>query len=126
MLPIIPHVDWDCGPTEPTAAPAILPPHWQRRDAFSYTYRDGLAVILSEALERDGNRWRHVSVSARGRLPTWDELVAVKEIFLGTDSCAVQVLPPRREWVNHHPNVLHLFVRVDQRAVPDFRRGGTL
>ena len=126
MQAYMPHVEEDCGPSEPAPAPAIMPVGWQRMDAFSYRHRGGLAVILTEALERDGHRWRHLSVSARGRLPTWEELVAVKEVFLGTDSVAVQVLPPRREWVNDHPNVLHLFVRLDERAVPDFRRQGTL
>jgi hypothetical protein len=125
-VPIMPHAETDCGPSERVDAPAILPVGWQRLNAISYRHRGGLVVMMTQALERDGHRWVHLSVSHRGRLPTWDELVDVKEIFLGTDSVALQVLAPRREWVNDNPYVLHLFVRVDGRPTPDFRRRGTL
>jgi hypothetical protein len=120
------HTESDCGPSEPASAPMILPAGWKRLDAFAYRYRDGLAVIVTQGLERDGKTWVHLSVSHRVRLPTWEELKAVREVFLGTDSVALQVLPPRSEWVNVHPNVMHLFKCLDGRPVPDFRRQGTL
>lgn len=64
--------------------------------------------------------WRHLSVSAfrPPRLPTWDELRWCKEVFLG-DEKAVMVFPSKREYVNDHPNVLHLFSGPDE--LPDFR-----
>jgi len=126
MLTMMPHTEDDCGPSEPVPPPTIVPVGWRRLDAFSYVHRGGLAVLVSQAVERDRKKWVHLSVSHRGRLPTWDEVVAVKEIFLGTDSVALQVLPPRSEWVNFHPNVLHLWMCLDGRPTPDFRRRGTL
>lgn len=100
-----------------------------------------LKVIISYADHSDGKRWVHLSVSARdlqdvlgnhsnpvGRVPTWDELVEVKEAFLGADSKAVMVLPPRSEWVNIHPFVHHMWMCVEsENPLPDFTEGmGTL
>lgn len=81
-----------------------------------------LGVILSASLEQDGKRWVHLSLSHRHRVPTWGELRATKEAFLG-DVYAVTVLPPQRVYINIHPNVLHLFHCLDGHPLPEFSRG---
>lgn len=53
--------------------------------------------------------WEHVSVSRRDRCPTWDEMCLVKSIFWDEDDCVIQYHPPRSEYVNNHPNCLHLW-----------------
>lgn len=78
---------------------------------------EGLFLILSGATESDGKRWLHLSVSHRQRIPTWDEFRRAKEAFLG-DRYALTVLPPRREFVNIHPRVLHCFAPLDPEAWP--------
>ena len=92
-----------------------------------YTLRHGgcsfIAIIEVEPhLYPDGSvkLWRHLSVSCARppRVPSWAELAYMKEIFLG-DEKALLVLPPRDEYVNDHPNVLHLFSGPDE--LPDFR-----
>lgn len=80
-------------------------------------------VIVSAAVESDGKRWLHFSMSCVSRLPKWDEFVAAKEAFLGPESKAIQVIPARSEYVNINPNVLHLFVCLDGDPLPDFTRG---
>jgi hypothetical protein len=110
------------------AVPSLMPPGWVvvEHTLDGYKARNtglGLAVIVSDVHEQDRRLWRHFSVSHRDRLPTWDELVKTKEWFLGTDSRALQVLPPRSEWVNICDRVLHLFVCLDGDVVPDFTRG---
>jgi hypothetical protein len=108
--------------------PTVLPPQWrlvQRgEDGASYDCRARrLGVIVSCAEELDGRQWIHLSVSHRARIPTWEELVDCKEIFLGQRE-AYQVLPPRERWVNIHPRVLHLFALHDGGTVlPDFTQG---
>lgn len=89
--------------------------------SMGFRARNGLIVIVSYGFESDGNPWIHLSASRKRCLPTWDELVRLKELFLGKEICAVQVIPPRSEYVNHHENCLHLFARMDKRVVPDFR-----
>ena len=117
-------VDWN----PPTAEQ--LPINWSVRelglDGGAYKSRNGLAVIISCCIEEDGKNWVHLSVSRKNSMPTWGELVDVKEIFLGKNAVAIQVLPPRSEWVNVHPFCLHLYQCLDARPIPDFRKLGTI
>lgn len=85
-----------------------------------------LTVILSAAPQADGHIWLHFSISrtqVTEVLPSWDQLVRAKEALLGADTKAIQVLPPRKQWVNIHPGVLHLWVCLDADPLPDFTRG---
>jgi hypothetical protein len=80
-------------------SPDQIPQNWRQTrrgiDGAHYVSRTKLSVIISCCIEADGNHWVHLSVSRRDRLPTWQELNRVKEIFLGTESLALQVLVPR-------------------------------
>ena len=92
-----------------------------RRDDGSAWIKGDLQVLASAAVERDGHRWLHVSLSRQGRLPSWDDITLVKQIFIGDERLALQVFPPQAEYVNIHPHVLHLWCCIDARPVPDFR-----
>lgn len=63
-----------------------------------------LRVIAS-----DGGGWDHVSVSAKYRCPTWEEMCWVKDKFFGPEEPAMQLHPARSQYVNHHPYCLHLW-----------------
>jgi len=63
-----------------------------------------LTVIAS-----DGAGWEHVSVSTRSRIPTWDEMCLVKDLFWGENETVVQYHPAKAHYVNNHPYVLHLW-----------------
>jgi hypothetical protein len=97
--------------------PDPIPTDWRLRqdglDGAAYQRTDGLLVILSGNRETDGRRWLHVSCSYRNRLPTWDDLRAVKDAFVGPDRYACQVFPPRDRYVNIGPFVLHLWSPLD-------------
>ena len=66
--------------------------------------RAALNVIAS-----DGAGWEHVSVSSRGRCPTWEEMCYVKDLFWSEDEAVVQYHPPEAVYVKCHPYVLHLW-----------------
>lgn len=120
----------------------ILPPFWRLHDAygvcsvrwvlFDLSGNTAGVVILEPEIHDDdpqggagGIDWWHLSVSRTTRLPTWDELVQAKECFLGVNARAMQIIPPRSEYVNIDPHVLHLFARIDgKRVLPDFRLEG--
>jgi hypothetical protein len=57
--------------------------------------------------------WEHVSVRAwRGkhsRTPTWKEMAFVKDTCWDAEDIVVQYHPPKSEYVNVHPHVLHLW-----------------
>ncbi len=67
-------------------------------------HQQKLRIIAS-----DGFGWEHVSVSRRDRCPTWDEMCQIKALFWDEDDCVIQYHPPRSEYVNNHPNCLHMW-----------------
>lgn len=105
--------------------PLVLPPIWQviqvNEDGCAYESSWGLRVIASIQTESDGNDWLHVSLSRRKRLPDWDDVKQVKDLFVGKERKAIQILPPESEYVNIHPNCLHLWCCLDKDVLPDFR-----
>ena len=78
--------------------------------AFEVKLKHGQTVFV---IASDGMGWEHVSVSRRDRCPTWDEMCQVKAMFWDEDDCVAQFHPPRSEYVNNHPNCLHLWRPVD-------------
>jgi hypothetical protein len=110
--------------------PRVLPAGWREhndpRAGLWFSSGDGLRVIMTAAVERDGKRWIHVSFSRPNRLPSWDDLRKVKDVFLGNDRLAVQIQPRKKDYVNHHPYTLHLWSCLDGDPVPDFRRDGMI
>ena len=107
--------------------PKILPGSWRlyERDVLGnpkwLNRKMGLLVVCSVDRQRDGKQWLHVSASQHRRQPTWDELVMVKELFMGKESKAIKVIPPRDEYVNLDTRVLHLWACLDGDPLPDFR-----
>jgi hypothetical protein len=61
------------------------------------------------AIASNGMGWEHVSVSSSSRCPTWDEMVAVKDLFWGENDAVIQIHPPKKNYVNCHPFCLHLW-----------------
>ncbi len=108
--------------------PRVLPVGWRALSDAPVAYQsdDGVRVLVSGCVEGDGKRWLHVSLSRPNRLPTWRDLRTVKDIFVGRERLAVQVLPPQRDYYNFHPYVLHLWSCIDGDPVPDFRHDGAI
>jgi hypothetical protein len=107
--------------------PQALPVGWRiietLDDGAKWKRRDGLAVIASATRESDGKRWLHVSCSRAAVMPSYADLVAVKELFVGPDRTAIQVFVPRSKHVNIHPFCLHLWHCIDGDGLPDFTAG---
>ena len=59
----------------------------------------------------------HVSVSLPNRLPTWEEIKAIKNEFWDRGDEVYQVLPADKEYVNLHRYCLHLWRRVDGKSL---------
>lgn len=107
--------------------PKVLPPAWRRidvgMDGERYMREDGLRVIMSGSVAPDGKRWLHVSLSREARLPNWGDLKHVRDVFLGPEKTAYQIIAPTSEWINMHKFCLHLWHCVDGDPLPDFTRG---
>jgi hypothetical protein len=66
--------------------------------------RQEIKVVAS-----DGMGWDHVSVSKERRPPLWREMCWIKDQFFDEEDCVVQYHPPKSQYVNFHPNCLHLW-----------------
>lgn len=126
--------EWESLPVAASYAPRILPASWKDVTPpgfapFGKAFANfaGLRVLLSVEHKTNEDRWLHVSVSREDRLPSWEDLKEIKDLFIGRDRAAIQILPKSSEYVNCHPYVLHLWSDLDrERFVPDFRRKGNL
>ena len=107
--------------------PALLTGWWKPHGKIPLPTQDGYGlrfknaktsqmVILSTEDRGAAGMWLHLSTSFPSRIPTWDEVVAVKELFMGKDTKAMQMIPPREHWLNVHPFCLHVWVRLDGDA----------
>ena len=63
-----------------------------------------LQVIASWA---DG--WDHVSVSKYKKPPSWREMCWIKDFFFDKHEVVMQLHPAEQNYVNVHPNCLHLW-----------------
>jgi hypothetical protein len=79
-----------------------------------------LLIVASGADDDDvaAEGWEHVSVSVKRRVPNWQEMCFVKDLFWFEEECVVQFHPPKSEYVNNHPYVLHLWRHKDGFPMP--------
>ena len=70
-----------------------------------YNKKIFLAVIAS--YEPDG--WNHVSVSLKGRDPTWMEMCFIKDLFFEPEDVCIQFHPKKSEYINLHKHCLHIW-----------------
>jgi hypothetical protein len=77
--------------------------------AFQLTTPQGTRLVAVSSGVDEQYGWEHVSVTAQGRCPTWDEMAWVKDLFWEKHEMAVQYHPPESEYVNCHPHCLHLW-----------------
>ncbi len=135
MTPLEQSIDYVDGrssyPHASDHRPLVLSKGWKITEyaADGYTAMSnalGLAVILTLAIERDGKPWKHISVSRRDcRIPDYLDMQEVRRQFVKADEHAYMVFPCRDEYVNISAKtgveVLHLFIPIGHRPLPDFR-----
>ncbi len=85
--------------------------------------RKGLLVVFSISKERDDKWWVHISCSYDSHLPSWDDMVYVRDELLGKGTWALQVIPSQEDYVNVHRYCLHMWHCLNGPVTPDFRKG---
>ena len=74
-----------------------------------------------------GGGWDHVSVSPckPSKVPTWNQMCIVKDIFFNEDEAVIQIHPPKDQYVNNRVNCLHLWRANDKEMLlpPSFMVG---
>lgn len=71
--------------------------------------RDGCTVFVGREPTgpHGAERW-HLSISRQDRYPNWDEIKSARYDLVPDEAVMVMVLPPKRQYVNTHPNCFHL------------------
>lgn len=64
---------------------------------------------------RNGDGFEHVSIAPvkSNKVPTWNDMCKLKDIFFDDEEEVYQIHPPKSEYVNISENCLHLWKRVD-------------
>jgi hypothetical protein len=71
--------------------------------------------LFFRCLVLNGYDWEHLTVTVfeKGkrpeRCPTWEEMCFIKSLFWEDEEAAMQLHPPKSEWVSNHPFALHLW-----------------
>ena len=102
---------------------ASIPEEYRKELKLPVTYRIPYSNRIDMwILVSDDFGWEHVSVSLLAkstephlieRCPKWNEMQFVKDTFFKEDECVVQFHPAKKDYVNNHPYVLHLWRPVD-------------
>ncbi len=74
-----------------------------------------------KVIASDEGGWQHVSVSLQDhpkKVPKWEIMCMVKDLFWEDEDCVVQFHPKKSEYVNNHAGCLHLFRCTDGREFP--------
>lgn len=120
-------------PTVAQICPRVIPASWGVHEVIPITgtfetvpgwrwrWRGAgrrLSVIMSVEDYRDGGIWWHVSLAHPHRNPTWNEIVEVKETFIGPEVPVMHLIPPRSRWLDCGTNTFHLWHRLDGDTYP--------
>lgn len=84
-------------------------------DGFNGFFKLFVAFQWVKIIASDGEGWRHVSVSRldSNKVPTWEMMCAVKDLFWEPQAWVVQFHPAHSEYINNHPGCLHLWQPLD-------------
>jgi hypothetical protein len=83
----------------------------------AYT-KGNLQLLYSPMEQHSDGLWKHASISHPQRYPYWDEILDVRYTFFSENDEVMQVLPPKREYVNVAKNCFHLWCPVGRRLTP--------
>ena len=124
----------DCLNLTRLYSPLALPAGWQFQETtsgplagqFRYANKGLLVIFTADRLWGDNKIWLHVSMSRQNRLPSYEDMTMVKDIFIGKLRQALQIFPREDRHVNIHPFCLHLWSCIGGDGLPDFGRHGTI
>ncbi len=121
---MVEHLDWSEIP-DPPPIPGL-------KGAWFKEVDDGTLTLLLGSEPRSANGWPlrlHLSIAHRytsglvdkggklaGRLPTWEEVKAVRYEFMPREMTIAMILPRPEEYVNVHENCFHLWEIPDEEG----------
>lgn len=108
--------DWTSLDKLRTQSPPFTSPKGARYGAFQVKFNGKLLnIIATDASDPDAEGWEHVSVHVydpvfkMDQTPTWAVMCYVKGLFWDEDEVVVEFHPAKKDYVNTHDHVLHLW-----------------
>ena len=91
------------------------------KDGFNGAFRIILNGLPIDCIASDGEGWQHVSVKYTVKPgypipapPSWSVMCQVKDLFWEPEDCVIEYYPPKSNYVNVNPSVLHLWRPLNQ------------
>lgn len=81
----------------------------EENGAFKFTFKGEKYDVIASS----GQGWEHVSISSKHKVPSWKVMCMLKDLFFEEDEVVMQLHPAKSEYVNNHPNCLHLWKPID-------------
>jgi hypothetical protein len=78
-------------------------------DSFNGAFKIKIHGEEYGVIASNGAGWDHVSVSHKSKIPSWKTMCAVKKMFFEDNEVVIQIHPAKQNYVNVHPNCLHLW-----------------
>jgi len=88
------------------------------RNGCQFYHKGELNLIWNPFEPQPDGTWLHASVSHPYRYPSWNEILDIRYTFFPDTADVFQILPPKSEYVNLHPNCFHLWSPVGRRIMP--------
>lgn len=82
----------------------------EQNGAFSIKIKGEQYTIICSS----GEGWEHVSIAHKHKIPSWKTMCILKDMFFHEEEAVMQLHPPASDYVNMHPNCLHLWRPLDQ------------
>lgn len=95
----------------------MVSPNGVNYGAFNIKYKSYEIFVVSSGSD-NGTDWEHVSVSMKNRMPHWEVMTFIKDLFWRIDETVIQFHPKKTEYVNDHENVLHLWKHKSGHDLP--------
>ena len=73
--------------------------------AFKFRIKGNNYMVIAS----NGMDWEHVSVSCVSCIPSWEIMCEIKDMFFKEDEVVMQLHPKKEDYINNHPNCLHLW-----------------
>ena len=80
-----------------------------KMEVHSYAASDKCLVKFTSALG-----WEHLSVSHKNKIPSWNTMQEMKEMFWDDEEVCFQLHPAKSEYINNNEYTLHIWKPIDR------------
>jgi hypothetical protein len=84
-------------------------------DGFNAKYIDPVTQKEYYVVCSWGMGWEHVSISNRTKIPSWEIMCRIKEIFFKDEEWCVEYHPAKSEYINNMATCLHIWRPISKK-----------